>query len=80
MFTIHRTRLDLLPFYGRFAATLYPYVPDVALELVQLLKHDFKYHVKKKVCMMHFYFQKFMHELFFWKKGRTVKCFKIRKC
>ncbi|KAK2710519.1 regulator of nonsense transcripts 2-like isoform X2 [Artemia franciscana] len=48
MFTIHRTRLDLLPFYGRFAATLYPYVPDVALELVQLLKHDFKYHVKKK--------------------------------
>lgn len=38
-------RYDLLPFYSRFVATLYPCMPDVAGDLVQLLKGDFKWHV-----------------------------------
>ncbi|XP_078309820.1 regulator of nonsense transcripts 2-like isoform X4 [Crassostrea virginica] len=48
LFTVHRTRYDLLPFYSRFVATLYPCMPDVAGDLVQLLKGDFKWHVRKK--------------------------------
>ncbi|KAJ0182050.1 hypothetical protein K1T71_002772 [Dendrolimus kikuchii] len=48
LFSVARTRLDLLPFYARFAAILYPVLPDVCLELCQMLKQDFKYHVRKK--------------------------------
>lgn len=48
LFTVHRTRYDLLPFYSRFVATLYPCMPDVASDLVQLLKGDFRWHVRKK--------------------------------
>lgn len=48
LFSVARTRLDLLPFYSRFAAILYPVLPDVCLELCQMLKQDFKYHVRKK--------------------------------
>lgn len=50
LFSVPRTRLDLLPFYARFVATLHPVVPDVAMELGQFLKQDFKFHVRKKVC------------------------------
>lgn len=48
IFGVHRTRLDLLPFYGRFTATLNLVSPDVANELARLLKNDFKYHVREK--------------------------------
>ncbi|PNF37933.1 hypothetical protein B7P43_G03899 [Cryptotermes secundus] len=48
LFSVPRTRLDLLPFYARFVATLHPVVPDVAVELGQFLKQDFKFHVRKK--------------------------------
>lgn len=45
LFTVPRTRLDLLPFYSRLIATLSPVMPHVATDLVQLLKQDFKFHV-----------------------------------
>ncbi|KAL5014942.1 hypothetical protein ScPMuIL_009212 [Solemya velum] len=48
LFTVHRTRYDLLPFYARFTATLLPCMPDVANDLAQLLKGDFRWHVRKK--------------------------------
>lgn len=48
LFLVPRTRLDLLPFYARFVATLNPCMPDVASDLVTMLKQDFKFHIKKK--------------------------------
>ncbi|XP_071961519.1 regulator of nonsense transcripts 2-like [Antedon mediterranea] len=48
LFSVPRTRLDLLSFYSRLVATLFPCMPDVATDLVDRLKGDFKYHVKKK--------------------------------
>ncbi|KAL3204690.1 hypothetical protein MRX96_011670 [Rhipicephalus microplus] len=48
LFLVPRTRLDLLPFYARFVATLAPCMPDVATDLVGMLKQDFKFHLKKK--------------------------------
>ncbi|XP_076337894.1 UPF2 regulator of nonsense mediated mRNA decay isoform X2 [Tachypleus tridentatus] len=48
LFLVPRTRLDLLPFYARFVATLNPCMPDVSNDLVTLLKQDFKFHIKKK--------------------------------
>lgn len=48
LFLVPRTRLDLLPFYARLVATLNPCMPDVANELVSMLKQDFKFHIKKK--------------------------------
>lgn len=48
LFSVARTRLDLLPFYSRFASILYPVLPDVCVDLCQMLKQDFKYHVRKK--------------------------------
>lgn len=48
LFGVSRIRLDLLPFYSRLAAILYPVMPEVGNELCQLLKHDFKFHVHKK--------------------------------
>lgn len=48
LFSVARTRLDLLPFYSRFSAILYPVLPDVCVDLCQMLKQDFKYHVRKK--------------------------------
>ncbi|XP_052071977.1 regulator of nonsense transcripts 2-like isoform X2 [Mytilus californianus] len=48
LFTVHRTRYDLLSFYARMVATLFPCMPDVANDLVQLLKGDFRWHVRKK--------------------------------
>ena len=38
-------RLDLLPFYSRLVATLYPCMPDIATDLVEKLKQDFRWHV-----------------------------------
>ena len=48
LFGVSRIRLDLLPFYSRLAAILYPVMPDVGNDLCLMLKHDFKYHVRKK--------------------------------
>ncbi|KAJ8919747.1 hypothetical protein NQ315_006276 [Exocentrus adspersus] len=48
LFGVNRTRLDLLPFYARFVAILHPALPEVGNELCQMLRHDFKYHVRKK--------------------------------
>lgn len=48
LFTVSRTRLDLLPFYGRLVATLAPCLPDIAQDLVFLLKGDFRFHLRKK--------------------------------
>lgn len=38
-------RYDLLPFYARLVATLFPCMPDVANELVQYVKSDLRWHV-----------------------------------
>ncbi|XP_074649802.1 regulator of nonsense transcripts 2-like [Tubulanus polymorphus] len=48
LFTVQRTRYDLLPFYSRLVAILYPCMPDVSQELAQLLSSDFRWHVRKK--------------------------------
>nr|CAI5856685.1 unnamed protein product [Callosobruchus analis] len=48
LFGVNRTRLDLLPFYARFVAILHPALPEVGAELCQMLRQDFKYHVRKK--------------------------------
>lgn len=48
LFGVNRTRLDLLPFYGRFVAILYPALPEISNELCAMLRQDFKYHVRKK--------------------------------
>lgn len=48
LFGVSRIRLDLLPFYSRLAAILYPVMSDVGNDLCSMLKHDFKYHVRKK--------------------------------
>ncbi|KAK6176702.1 hypothetical protein SNE40_014951 [Patella caerulea] len=48
LFTVHRTRYDLLPFYSRLVAILNPCMPDLATDLIQYLKGDFKWHVCKK--------------------------------
>ncbi|XP_046682701.1 regulator of nonsense transcripts 2 isoform X2 [Homalodisca vitripennis] len=48
LFGVPRTRLDLLPFYARLVAILNPLLPDIATDLSVLLKHDFKYHIRKK--------------------------------
>ncbi|XP_058442844.1 regulator of nonsense transcripts 2 [Malaya genurostris] len=48
LFGVQRTRLDLLPMYGRFVAILNLVSPDVAVDLCQMLKVDFKYQIKKK--------------------------------
>lgn len=44
-------RYDLLPFYSRLTATLYPCMPDVANDLVQLVKGDFRWHVSTWFCI-----------------------------
>ncbi|KAL1517813.1 hypothetical protein ABEB36_001536 [Hypothenemus hampei] len=48
LFMVNRTRLDLLPFYARFVAILYPVLPEVSNELCLMLRQDFKFHVKIK--------------------------------
>nr|CAG4635937.1 EOG090X0143 [Eubosmina coregoni]SVE69635.1 EOG090X0143 [Eubosmina coregoni] len=48
LFSVQRTRLDLLPFYSRLVATMHPYIPEVATDLCNFLRQDFKYHVRKK--------------------------------
>lgn len=48
LFGVQRTRLDLLPFFARLVATINLVSTDVAAELCQKLKNEFKYHINKK--------------------------------
>ena len=48
LFSVQRTRTDLLPFYSRLVATLSPCMPDLPIQLAALLKQDFRWHVRKK--------------------------------
>lgn len=48
LFNVHRTRLDLLPLLARFCAIINLVTSDVAQELCQMLKVDFKFHIKKR--------------------------------
>ncbi|CAG2107458.1 unnamed protein product, partial [Medioppia subpectinata] len=48
LFTVPRTRLDLLPFYSRFVAQIEPIMPNIATDLVALLKQDFRFLFRKK--------------------------------
>lgn len=48
LFGVQRTRLDLLPMYARLAAIINLVSADVAVDLCQMLKVDFKYQIKKK--------------------------------
>ena len=48
LFQVQRTRLDLLPFYARFLATLNPCMPEISTDLAALLHNDFRFHVRKK--------------------------------
>lgn len=48
LFTVNRVRLDLLPFYARLVSTLSPCLPDIATDLVWLLKGSFRSHLRKK--------------------------------
>ncbi|VUZ55202.1 unnamed protein product [Hymenolepis diminuta] len=45
---VPRNRSDLLPFYARLVATLYPVAPDIGQDLVELLKQEFRWHLHKK--------------------------------
>ena len=48
LFNVHRSRLDLLPFFSRLAATLHSCVPEVSEHLVLMLFRDFRFHIRKK--------------------------------
>jgi len=48
IFNVQRTRLDLLPFYARLVATIYPYVPSIGMDLASQLKSELRYLFKKK--------------------------------
>uniref|UniRef100_U5EXL6 Putative nonsense-mediated mrna decay 2 protein n=1 Tax=Corethrella appendiculata TaxID=1370023 RepID=U5EXL6_9DIPT len=48
LFGVQRTRLDLLPMYARLVAIINLVTSDVAVDLCQMLKNDFKYHIKKR--------------------------------
>lgn len=70
LFGVPRTRLDLLPFYGRLVAILNPVIPEIATNLTSLLKQDFKYHIRKKVTIL--FFQRSVI-----KKGTVVSLLRI---
>ncbi|XP_020615608.1 regulator of nonsense transcripts 2-like isoform X2 [Orbicella faveolata] len=48
LFGVPRIRLDLLPMYARLVATLDPCAPDLSPELMQQLKGEFRFRVRKK--------------------------------
>lgn len=48
LFGVPRIRLDLLPMYSRLVATLDPCAPDLAPDLMQQLKGEFRFRVRKK--------------------------------
>lgn len=48
LFSVNRNRIDLLPFYARFIATISPCAPDVSADMGVLLKREFRWQVRKK--------------------------------
>ncbi|XP_003379535.1 putative MIF4G domain protein [Trichinella spiralis] len=48
LFEVHRSRLDLLPFYSRLIAILDPVFPDIRNEICHLLISQFRHHIRKK--------------------------------
>ena len=48
LFTVHRTRTDLLAFYSRLVAALQPCIADIPTQLAALLKQEFRWQVRKK--------------------------------
>ncbi|XP_036320133.1 regulator of nonsense transcripts 2, partial [Rhagoletis pomonella] len=48
IFTVQRTRLDLLPFLSRFVAIVNLCNTDVATDLSEMLRKEFKWHIRKK--------------------------------
>lgn len=48
LFSVNRNRIDLLPFYARFIATINPCAPDVSTDMSVLLKREFRWQVRKK--------------------------------
>merc|ERR1719234_1569939 len=48
LFTVHRTRTDLLAFYSRLVAALQPCIADIPIQLGALLKQEFRWQVRKK--------------------------------
>ncbi|KAH8416730.1 hypothetical protein KR222_000276, partial [Zaprionus bogoriensis] len=48
IFSVQRTRLDILPFLSRFVAIVHMCNTDVALDLSELLRKEFKWHIRKK--------------------------------
>ncbi|KAL5278294.1 UPF2 family protein [Megaselia abdita] len=48
IFSVQRTRLDLLPFFSRFVAIVNLVHADVANDLAHKLKMEFKWHIKRK--------------------------------
>ncbi|RSH95137.1 hypothetical protein EHS25_000223 [Saitozyma podzolica] len=45
---VPKNRTDLLPHYGRFIATLDPYMPDVGTGVIELLEEELRYLQRKK--------------------------------
>ncbi|KAI5123948.1 hypothetical protein M0805_006362 [Coniferiporia weirii] len=45
---VPKNRVDLLPHYSRFVATLNKYMPDIGTELVAFLEDEFRYLQRKK--------------------------------
>jgi len=46
-------RYDLLPFYSRMVASLYPCMPSIANDLALMLKTDFRYHVSLSLYVVY---------------------------
>ncbi|XP_039498771.1 regulator of nonsense transcripts 2 [Drosophila santomea] len=48
IFSVQRTRLDILPYLSRFVAIVHMCNTDVAADLAELLRKEFKWHIHKK--------------------------------
>ena len=48
LFSVNRNRIDLLPFYARFIATIHPCAADISADMGLLLKREFRWQVRKK--------------------------------
>ncbi|XP_068158893.1 regulator of nonsense transcripts 2 [Drosophila tropicalis] len=48
IFSVQRTRLDILPYLSRFVAIIHMCNTDVANDLAELLRKEFKWHIRKK--------------------------------
>ncbi|XP_065910313.1 regulator of nonsense transcripts 2-like isoform X2 [Dysidea avara] len=48
LFSVSKSRMDLISYYTRLVATLHPILSDIAPQLVEMLIKDFKFQVYKK--------------------------------